>query len=173
MLRLFSFFLCFYFLNIPILAAEKPQSKVYFDDKTLPSDEKGWQENRVVLPPYPNIDKLQDFFVTPTARLKSLIDPISLRAGSDGIVRYILVLLSQSGAFNVSFEGLRCDTAERKLYAIGRPHDRTWAVVRLPSWQKLSVNLHAAQLALYAAFCVNRAVFSHDARDLLYRLKNQ
>ena len=84
----------------------------------------------------------------------------------------MLVARSPAGAVNVSFEGLRCKTRERKLYAFGRA-DRTWAEARRVEWQKLSGterNPYAAVLA-EDFFCPARGIVrnSQEAVDALRR----
>jgi predicted molibdopterin-dependent oxidoreductase YjgC len=39
---------------------------------------------------------------------------------ADGVVHYVLVARSSAGAENVSFEGMRCDRGEVRIYAVGR-----------------------------------------------------
>jgi len=46
------------------------------------------------------------------SRRPSYIDSKSLSVGTDGVVRYSVVIVSGSGARNVLFEGLRCATRE-------------------------------------------------------------
>lgn len=78
-----------------------------------------WQEFAVQLPPQPKAENLVVFYVGPTTTMKFAIDVNSLSTGTDGMVRYTLISTSSSGAENVNYEGIRCQTAERKLYAFG------------------------------------------------------
>lgn len=99
------------------------------DEIPLP-DEEEWK-----LPEPPKAENLVLFdpgFVSP---LQFYIDGSALTIGAkDRIVRYTLVVKSDSGASNVSYEGLRCDTAERKIYAYGTP-DGKWSKAREPQWK--------------------------------------
>ena len=45
------------------------------------------------------------------------VDPGSISIGTDRIVRYVVIAKSAAGAFNAMYEGLRCSTAEVKVYA--------------------------------------------------------
>ena len=63
-------------------------------------------------------------FVAATSEFRFFIDPASLSVGSDGVVRYVLVARSPAGVDNVSFEGMRCTSAEVRTYALGR--DGAW-----------------------------------------------
>lgn len=72
----------------------------------------------------------------PRATLRYGVDPASVAVGSDGIVRYVVVATSPGGAVNAIYEGVRCGTAEVKVYARHNP-DSGWSMVREPAWQPL------------------------------------
>ena len=78
------------------------------------------REEPVVLPAYPGKRELIEFTVDAAGGFRFFIDPASLSVGSDGEVRYVLVARSAQGVENVSFEGMRCNSAELRLYALGR-----------------------------------------------------
>lgn len=124
-----------------------PQGTVYdFDDEF---DKKPWQEVETQLPPAPREETLIPFYVSPTAQGVFSVDGATISVGSDGVVRYVLVVLAQGGARNVSYEGLRCDTRERRLYAFGRP-DGSWSKARSNQWglvENKMVNRHHAALS--------------------------
>ena len=70
------------------------------------------------------------------------------------MVRYTLVVRTPGGAENVTFEGIRCATGERRIYASGRK-DGTWTPMKNSEWQPISVNNYnrpRAALA-YDYFC--------------------
>jgi hypothetical protein len=94
-----------------------------------------WNEDEVVLPPYPAKAQLLEFSVTPSNGFRFYIDTRSLSVGKDGVVRYVLVARSDSGAENVTFEGLRCAQAEYRIYAVGRsPASASAAGDSKPEW---------------------------------------
>jgi len=72
-------------------------------------------------------------------------------------VRYTLVVKTAGGATNVSFEGIRCETREQKIYAVGRS-DGKWARARDPAWRGIVYqDLSRPQWTLFSDFyCVNR-----------------
>jgi hypothetical protein len=82
-------------------------------------------EEALALPAYPKTGELIEFFVAATSDFRFFIDAASLSVGSDGVVRYVLVARSPAGVDNVSFEGMRCTSAEVRTYALGR--DGAWA----------------------------------------------
>lgn len=63
------------------------------------------------------------------------VDAQALSVGADGIVRFTVVAKTDT-ATNVIYEGFRCATRERTVYAYGRP-DGTWHATKDPSWERL------------------------------------
>lgn len=137
-----------------------------FDDKDKP-----WQEIAVQLPPPPQQDALVPFDVSATATQSFAIDTNSLSVGPDGVIRYTLVAVSGSGARNVSYEGIRCATWERKLYAFGRS-DGTWSRSRRDQWERIMSNAANRQHAALAKdfFCVEKTI-SGSANDIVRRIR--
>lgn len=78
-----------------------------------------WKEGDVSLPPYPGDADLIEFQVSSGTTFRFFIDPASLSVSADGVVRYTLVARSPSGAVNISYEGIRCDTKAYKVFARG------------------------------------------------------
>lgn len=97
-----------------------------------------WQELDVALPESPEAARWLPFEVGPAARHSHFLDPASLRADSDGVVRYTVRVRSAGGAENVAFEGMRCATGESKIYAFGRP-DGSWSRNTRARWEPIQV----------------------------------
>lgn len=116
-------------------AAEWGQFEYDFD-----ADKKPWAETQAVLPAAPKAARLVPFEVSAATAHRHFIDADSVSAGEDGVVRYTVVIRTAGGAENVSFEGMRCATGERKLYAFGRP-DGTWSRNPRASWETIQVRL--------------------------------
>lgn len=111
-------------------------------------EEKPWAEIEQALPPAPKAENLVPIYVGPMTTNNFAVDRESVTVSPDGVVRYTLVVTSPAGARNVSFEGLRCETAERRLYAFGRS-DGSWSKARNNQWTKVednSLNRHHAAL---------------------------
>lgn len=127
-------------------------------------EEKPWIETEVALPPYPADADLIEFYVSAATSNRFFIDGKSLSLGSDGVVRFALVVLTSGGATNVSYEGIRCSAREVRLYAIGRS-DRTWSPSRLAVWKPIEnkpINRHHAALSR-DFFCPNRiSIYNAD-----------
>lgn len=107
-----------------------------------------WKEAEFRLPAYPSSADLMALDVRSPTRARFFIDARSLSLAEDGVVRYTLVVRGAGGAENVSFEGIRCATAERKLYALGRSGE--WVPSRSDAWHWITdnaLNRHHAVLA--------------------------
>ena len=96
---------------------------------------KPWDEQKTLLPPYPKSGSLVPFYVGPSA-FSFFIDQASVGVGDDGAVRYTLVARSASGATNVSYEGIRCDVYESRIYAFGRS-DGAWSQATNAKWMPI------------------------------------
>jgi hypothetical protein len=114
------------------MAAEEEWGQFDFE---FDSD-KPWVELQSKLPPYPKEDAYIPFYVSATADNHFFVDGKSISVGEDGVVRYTLIVKSPSGALNVTFEGMRCETAEKKVYAFGRD-DGTWSKARFSKWEPI------------------------------------
>jgi hypothetical protein len=93
------------------------------------------QEEQLDPPPYPKDARLLEFGVLDGNGFHFFVDGTTLSVGKDGIVRYVLVARSPDGVQNVSYEGLRCATAEYRVYAFGRA-DGSWSASRA-GWRSL------------------------------------
>lgn len=147
---------------LPNEALGKIQDSVPDDD----GQGKKWSEAAVQLPAPPKDEKLLPFSIGAASPHKYFIDSDSLSLGTDDVVRYTLVILASGGAKNVSYEGMRCSTRERRVYAFGQP-DGSWTQSRSNTWVKIQdggVNRYHAALFL-DYFCPN-GVLVGDVRAI-------
>ncbi|MGU7783779.1 CNP1-like family protein [Burkholderia sp. PU8-34] len=118
-----------------------------------------WKENTVdTLPPLPQAGDLLPFNVSQNTPLKFFVDAKSLAVGTDGIVRYTVVVTSPAGARNIIYEGIRCDTYEWRQYAgLNADHDG-WDRTVENDWRRIeNGELNAYHAALYQDyFCANK-----------------
>ncbi|KVC66675.1 hypothetical protein WI72_04310 [Burkholderia ubonensis] len=118
-----------------------------------------WKENKVdTLPALPTPGDLLSFNVSQNTPLKFFVDAKSLAVGTDGIVRYTVVVTSPAGARNVNYEGIRCDTYEWRQYAgLNADHDG-WDRTVENDWRRIeNGELNAYHAALYQDyFCANK-----------------
>lgn len=102
----------------------------------------------VALPAFPKQENLIEFYAGELTSNLFYIDPLSLHVDKEGIVRYTMVVKTSGGATNISFEGIRCDTRQFRLFAIGRS-DGIWSRARTSEWREIEnkvVNRHHAAL---------------------------
>jgi len=139
-----------------------------FDDENKP-----WAEIAIQLPPPVAAENLLPFEVSATATQSFAIDAKSLTLGSDGVIRYTLVATSPSGVRNISYEGIRCATFERKLYAFQHA-DGNWSRARNTDWQRITRNAANRQHATLAKeyFCSGLTV-AGNAQQMLERIRWQ
>ena len=125
------------------------------DVKTNPNfeeEEEPWRELKdVETPAFPLQENLREFYVGAATANTYFIDASTLSVGSDGIVRYVLVVRTAGGATNVSFEGINCKERTWKHYATGRS-DRSWVKSHAPriEWRPIEnkpINRHHAALS--------------------------
>lgn len=120
-------------------------------------DQPPWSEAQVALPTYPTDAGLIEFTLDRPTSNRFYLDSRSLSAGIDDVVRFTAVVDAQGGARSIAYEGIRCATRERRLYAVGRA-DGTWAMVHDSTWRSIELTgpnrYHAL---LYRQFlCPNR-----------------
>ena len=102
--------------------AEEIGHKVYdtghWGEREIQEPEAWKEQGKSLLPPTPQAEDLVEVPSDLSGYTVSL-DAKHLSLGDDWVVRYTVVLESRSGARNVYFEGLRCDTKEYKTYGYG------------------------------------------------------
>jgi len=136
-------------LSLPLVAhAEWIDSEHEFEQ------DKPWIEVAAQLPPAPKAENLLPFTVSSATPNRHFIDAESISVGADKVIRYTVVIEAAGGAKTVSFEGLRCESGERRLYAYGQP-DGSWSKARNGGWEGIKFrSLLSYQKALYEdVFC--------------------
>ena len=152
---------------LPVAAYAQQQKFEYEFDHERP-----WVELQAQLPPYPETENLLQFDAGPVSTNLHYVDALSITVGEDGVVRYTLVIKSSQGGMNVSYEGIRCQTAEKRTYAYGR-NDHTWTRAGRSKWADLeTLNQNYAQRALYRYFfCPLGFDMVRDADEAIQALK--
>ena len=130
--------LCLPFVLPGLATAVK--DRPFIDESTLQregiQEPEYWKEGDSKLPPFPEEADLVAFRVDlPSSRFSHFIDGKHLAIGKDDVVRYTLVLRSKTGTDNVSFEGIRCDSAQYRVYAYGSRG--TFTPLEPSSWQPI------------------------------------
>ena len=113
------------------------------------------------LPPAPRPAHLVEFSAGATTNFRFYVDATSLNVTPDGLVRYVLVARSPSGAENVAYEVLNCRLEEYRIYASGRK-DGSWEPLKAP-WRPLGPRTVAQRVLAAEYFCPLRAAISSGA----------
>lgn len=131
-----------------------------FDDE-FDAEKKPWEELQAQLPVYPAIAQALPMEVASARPTLFFIDPKSIAVSEDGVVRYSLIAKSSSGVLNVSYEGIRCETREKKLYAFGRK-DSAWSRNRFAKWEEIRPSRNPPQNVLFTDFfCPQRDIVNN------------
>jgi hypothetical protein len=133
---------------------------------------KALEELPLQLPPAPKAGDLIEFDPGRPATLRFFVDSASLTVGTDGIVRFTVVVRGDGATSNVSYEGIRCRTRERKVYAYGRA-DGTWHAAQDPQWATIAgLSSDGHRFVLYNDyFCPARQIIAtaREGMDALRR----
>ncbi|TDR80415.1 CNP1-like family protein [Paludibacterium purpuratum] len=97
-----------------------------------------WKEGDVTVPSYPDKPDWVGFFVPLKTNYQFFVDSKTLSIGQDGVVRFVLRVVSPSGAENVSYEGIRCQSKESRSYAFGDTLGKKWYESTRAIWKRLS-----------------------------------
>ena len=150
-------------------AAATAQSRPEKEDEG--DDTKTWAEIEIKLPPYPRPESLLEFQPSAASSNRFFVDASSISVDSDGVVRYALVIRSPSGAENVSYEGIRCETVEQRYYAFGR-RDGTWAAVRAGTWRRIEYKeVNRQHGVLYSSYFCPDGKEIRSSKDAINRFK--
>jgi hypothetical protein len=125
-------------------------------------------EAKVVYPAYPADADLIDFSPNARGGHRYFVDAKSIAIGDDGVARFSVVIKTAGGATNVTYEGIRCASREKRIYALGQK-DRTWVEARRSEWEAIQRGrANEYQEMLYAdAFCVDGVIARN--RDVAIR----
>jgi len=140
-------------------------------DANDPDAPRFWEEAEIKIPTAPPSKDLKPFYVSPTTQLKFALDTPSIVFGKDEVIRYVVVITSSSGAQQVTYEGIRCEKYEWRLYATMQS-DGKWSKSPNSRWQVIkntSYNSYHAAL-VRDAFCDN-SIPRRSAKEIIPLLK--
>ncbi|MFZ6752611.1 CNP1-like family protein [Undibacterium sp. Dicai25W] len=142
--------------------------------QTTPPDdepEKAWAEVDLQLPAAPKPENLVNFYKSDSQSFA--IDKLSLSVAGDGTIRYTLVATSNAGAKNISYEAIRCETYEHKLFAFGRS-DGSWSRSRRNQWDKIfNTGANKQHHILFTEYFCEGTTVAGKAPFLLSRLQGK
>lgn len=119
-----------------LLLCATPAMAEFSFDYDFDANKKPWQEIQAKLPPAPKDGDLVPIALDPPSPHFYAVDRTSVSVGDDGVVRYVMLIKTAGGARNVSYEGMRCDTVEQKIYAFGRA-DGQWSRNQYAEWRPI------------------------------------
>ncbi|MGB5261525.1 MAG: CNP1-like family protein [Gammaproteobacteria bacterium] len=131
-----------------------------------------WREQAAELPAYPvSLDKLIELNVsTQGLPYRVYVDPASLATGEDLVVRFTTVMVSSSGVWNVTYEGLHCGERNFRRFAYGI--DGTWRMLHESPWQPVSgVGINQYRKLLYDGYLCDVGKPYQDADELVRKLR--
>jgi hypothetical protein len=130
-----------------------------------------WKE--LPTPPAPSfsIDRMVLLEMPPHVTLKVGIDPDTVLAGEDGVVRYAVVMVNATGSMNALYEGIRCASREVKTYARAGSSGN-WNLVVEPQWKGLNDNMPSKHAMAFARQAACDAQIANSRAEILQRLKS-
>jgi hypothetical protein len=140
-------------------------------DANDPDAPRFWEEAEVKIPTAPPSKDLKPFYVSATTQLQFALDAPSIAFGKDEVIRYVIVITTPSGAQQVSYEGIRCEKYEWRLYATMQK-DGQWHKSANSRWQLIRGAGHNSYHASLAkdAFCDN-SIPRRSAKEIIPLLK--
>ncbi len=137
----------------PFRGEEKDPSKVKEDDYAIP--------------PMPSRPDWREYYLNAQTRNRYYIAREHLNVGTDGAVRFISRVVSPSGTENISVEGIRCGTGERRLYATLQRNGE-WSETRGSRWLPIGGGnrLNSYVFMLYSDYLCSAGVAMEPRRIL-------
>lgn len=125
----------------------------------------------LALPAAPAKENLLSFYVSPITTMNFAVDASSVSVTPDGIVRFTLVIASPEGALNISYEGIRCKTAEKKLYATGSTNG-SWSPSRNDAWSQIrDIGANRQHAALFNDYFCDSNLVAGNAAAIVKRMR--
>jgi len=132
----------------------------------LQAQDEPWQELAVPEAPPLKADGLVSIDLTGST-LRFGVQPDSVSIGKDGVVRYVVVATSSTGAINAMYEGIHCASGQVKVYARHTP-GTGWSPTKDAPWRALqdnSATRHSLAIARNGA-CIGRGANSSPQQVL-------
>jgi len=161
--------LALWLLSLPAYAINIGQESRFeydFDEEVV-----AWQELQAQMPNAPAEADLLAFEIEGRPGYRYALDRKSLSVGGDGVTRYSVVITSPSGVRTINFEGMRCATGERKIYAFGRA-DGSWSKNRAARWDAIRARVAGSyHSALFHDFLCAGGEGTAGVEQIVQRLK--
>lgn len=140
-------------------------------DIAPPAEQQEWQEQDVALPPYPEQSRLLELDIdTGATPFRHYLDPESLSVGADHVVRFTTVIVSSSGVWNVTYEGLHCGERTHRRLAYGSVGK--WHLLPGTDWERISGSgSQRYRKVLYEKYICPATEPGRDPGQILRRLR--
>ncbi len=134
-------------------------------------DNPDWKEEQAPPPPTFSKDALVRIDMPAHVSVKVGVDPNTIVVGTDGVVRYVIVMVNSSGSVNAVFEGIRCASDEVKTYARWNSAG-TWTVLADPPWKGINDNMPSKHAYAFARQGACDARIAPTKEAIISRLKS-
>ena len=130
-----------------------------------------WKELEVELPAYPVKDNLLEVDAgTEGLQYTVYLDKPSLVKGDDNVVRYTVVLVSSTGVWNITHEGMHCGERKYRRYAYG-VNDQ-WQPLLDSPWKPLrGKGANRYRLVFYEKYICDPTRLNQTAGQILDRFR--
>lgn len=131
-----------------------------------------WKEQQTELPAYPVEQDLLAVNINLAGQpFETFVDPASISLADDGVVRYTVVMISSSGVWNVSHEGLHCGENMTRRYAYG--FDGQWQSLGDTPWMPITGRgINRYRRIFYDYFMCNPSKPVTSARQILENIRS-
>ncbi|WP_158558843.1 CNP1-like family protein [Rhodoferax lacus] len=113
------------------------------------TDNPDWAEEATPPPPAFSKDRLIPIDMPSYVSIKVGVDPETIAVGSDGVVRYVIVMANATGSTNAVYEGIRCVTDEVKTYARLNASG-AWVTQAKTDWKPVNDNMPSRHAQAFA-----------------------
>jgi hypothetical protein len=158
---------------LPVFAGALPREDgpVGFTPAPALAPDAAWQEQVSALPPYPEPERLLELGIdTGASPFRYYLDPESLSVGEDRVVRFTTVIVSPSGVWNVTYEGLRCGDKSHRRLAYGSGGE--WHRLAETPWVRVTGSgRYRYRKVLYEKYMCPATDTLRDPEQILRRLR--
>jgi len=132
-----------------------------------------WKESDVTIPPFPvsgdlikvevdRVDMPFSFYID-SKNISSITN--------NDLIRYTVIIESDSGAKNVLFEGLRCQAGEYRTYAYGT-YDNKFSKANVSNWQRITdTGFMAHRYNFYKHYMCNDLRAPYSVSEIIRKIR--
>ncbi len=154
----------------PCLASDEEDSPGWTPKHFIAAEP--WKEQQTGLPAYPEKGNLLEVNISTGGQpWKIYIDTLSVRQGKDSVVRYTVVLISATGVWNISNEGLHCGENKYRRYAYG--YEGEWRELEDAPWLPLRGHgVNQYRRIFYNDYMCNQSDPYLEPRQIIERIRS-